>query len=93
MQKTVSKSSSILLDSSRSLGLLSMFRNGKTCIIAKFNRSDLVIHSHFGEGKLVFAPDKNPLRSLEVSIFQKIYWCRLVTYSCRLFLPLNLLKT
>ena len=46
--KQSQKSRSILKDGSRSLGL---FKQGKTCIIAKFNRTDLVICSHSIEGK------------------------------------------
>ena len=42
------RSRSILKDRSRSLGL---FRKGKTHIIAKFHRTDLVICSNFIEGK------------------------------------------
>ena len=41
-------SSSTLEDRSRFLGLL---RKGKTHVIAKFHRSDLVIFSHSREGK------------------------------------------
>ena len=41
------KSRSVLQDRSRSLGL---FRKGKTRIIAKFHRTDLVTCSHFREG-------------------------------------------
>ena len=42
------KSRSLLYDGSRSLGL---FRKGKTCVIAKFQRDDLVICRHSGERK------------------------------------------
>ena len=38
----------VLKDGSRSSGL---FGKGKTCIIAKFQRTDLVICSHSREGK------------------------------------------
>ena len=40
LSKQPQNSRSILEDGSRSLGLL---RKGKTCIIAKFNRTDFVI--------------------------------------------------
>ena len=43
-----SQKSRSILDGSRPLGL---FRKGKTYIIAKFNRTDLVICSNSGEGK------------------------------------------
>ena len=46
--KTIQKSRPILQDESRSLGL---FRKGKICIVAKFQRSDVVICSHSREGK------------------------------------------
>ena len=46
--KQSQKSRSILLEGSRSLGVL---RKGKTCIIAKLQRTDLVICSHSREGK------------------------------------------
>ena len=41
--KTIQKSRSVLLDRSRSLGL---FRKGETCIIAKLQRTGVVICSH-----------------------------------------------
>ena len=41
--KQSQKSRSVLKDG--------LFRNDKTCIIAKFRRTDLVICSHSGEGK------------------------------------------
>ena len=31
---------------------------------------------------VVFAPDNNPIRSLEISNVQWIYWCRLSAYFC-----------
>ena len=46
LPKQSQKSRSILLDGSRSLGL---FRKGKTSIIAKLHRADLVICSHARE--------------------------------------------
>ena len=46
--KTIQKSRSFLQDGSRSLGL---FNKGKTCRIAKFHRTDLVICSQSREGK------------------------------------------
>ena len=46
--KTIPKSRSVLKDGSKSLGL---FRKGKTHIIAKFLRTDLVICSHSREEK------------------------------------------
>ena len=46
--KTSQKSRSVLQDGSRSLEL---FRKGKTCTIAKFLKTDLVICSHSGEGE------------------------------------------
>ena len=46
--KTTQKSRPSLLDGSRSLEL---FRKGKTHIIAKFQRTDLLICSHSREGK------------------------------------------
>ena len=46
LQKQSQKSRSILEDGSRSLGL---FTKSKTCIIAKFHRTDLVICSHSTE--------------------------------------------
>ena len=48
LPKQSQKSRSVLQDGSRSLGL---FRLGKTRIIAKFLRADLVICSHSREGK------------------------------------------
>ena len=48
LPKQSQKSRSILYDGSRSLGL---FRKGKTHIIAKFHRTDLVICSHSREEK------------------------------------------
>ena len=48
LPKQFQRSRSILYDGSRSLGL---FRKGKTLIIAKFDRADLVICSQSGEGK------------------------------------------
>ena len=48
MPKQSKKSRSILKDGSRSLGL---FRKCKTCIIAKFHKTDLVIYSHSREEK------------------------------------------
>ena len=49
--KQSQKSRSILLDGSR---ILRLFRKGKTCIIAKFHRTDLVICGHSREGKSPF---------------------------------------
>ena len=46
--ETIAKSRSIIYDRSRSLG---MFRKGKTSIVAKFHRTDLVIFSHSRERK------------------------------------------
>ena len=46
--KQCQKSRSILYNGSRSLGL---FRKGKTCIIAKFHKTDLGICSHLEAGK------------------------------------------
>ena len=48
LRKQSQKSRSILEDGSRFLGL---FRNGKTGIIAKFQRTDLVDCSHSRKGK------------------------------------------
>ena len=48
LPKQFQKSRSVLQDGSRSLGL---FRKGKTRIIAKFLRADLVIGSHSREGE------------------------------------------
>ena len=48
LPKQSQKSRSILQDGSRSLEL---FWKGKTCIIAKFHRTDLVIVGHSTEGK------------------------------------------
>ena len=48
LPKQSQRSRSILQDGSRSLGL---FRKGKTCVTAKFHRTDFVICSHFREGK------------------------------------------
>ena len=45
------KSRSVVSDRSRSLGL---FRKGKTRITAKFQRTNLVICSHSGKGKMQF---------------------------------------
>ena len=63
--KILQKSRSVLYDRSRSLGL---FRKGKTCIIAKFDRTDLVICCHFREGK-------PRLIAKEIFSFPKIYCC------------------
>ena len=48
LPKQSKKPRSVLKDRSRSFGL---FRKGNTCIIANFNRTDLVICSHSREGK------------------------------------------
>ena len=48
LPKQSQKSRSVLQDRSRSLGL---FRKGKTRIITKFRRTDVVICSQFREGK------------------------------------------
>ena len=48
LPKQSKKSRSVLQDGSRSLGL---FRKGKTGIIAKFHRTDIVISSHSREKK------------------------------------------
>ena len=45
--KTIPKSRSVVKDGSRFLGL---FRKGKTGIIAKFHRTDIVICNHSREG-------------------------------------------
>ena len=50
LPKQSQNSRSILQDGSRSLAL---FWKGKTCIIAKFLRTDIVICSHSREGKTV----------------------------------------
>ena len=46
--KQCQKSSTILQDGFRFLGL---FRKGRTCIIAKLHRTNIVIRSHSREGK------------------------------------------
>ena len=51
LPKQSQNSRSIIKDRSRSLGL---FRKGKTVILAKFHRTDLVICSCFREGKTLF---------------------------------------
>ena len=48
LPKQSQKSRSILLDGSRSLGLV---RKGKFCVIVKFQRTDLVICSYSRQGK------------------------------------------
>ena len=48
LPKQSQKFRSVFKDGSRSLGL---FRQDKTCIIAKFHRTDLVTGSHSGERK------------------------------------------
>ena len=48
LPKQSQKSRSILSDGSRSLGL---FRKGKTRFTAKSHRTDLIIYTHYGEGK------------------------------------------
>ena len=34
---------------------------------------------------LVFAQDKNPIKSLEISNFQQMFWYRLIIYSWNIF--------
>ena len=51
---------------------MGLFRKGKTCIVAKFHRTDLVIYSHSGEGKAlsysqINIVDPKPIKKLGTS--------------------------
>ena len=54
--KQSQKSRSLLKDGSRFFGL---YRKGKTLIIAKFHRTDLVVCSHFERGKTMSYSQRN----------------------------------